>query len=91
MQVSVIELARFSRNSVLLPSCLPIPPRHLPLSPTTASLDEYDGRRDQNGVLQREVFLEWTHEVPGMARVTFLYTDGSATQPVDDLAGARRS
>ncbi len=36
-------------------------------------------------------FLEWTHEVPGMARVTFLYTDGSATQPVDDLAGARRS
>jgi hypothetical protein len=57
MQVSVVELARFSRNSVLLPGCSSFPPRHLPLSPTRASPDEYDGRQDQNGVLLREFFL----------------------------------
>ena len=36
-------------------------------------------------------FLDLTHEVPRLGHVTNLYIDGSATQPVSDLTGARRS
>jgi hypothetical protein len=36
-------------------------------------------------------FFGLTHEHPQVARVIYQYREGSATQPVDDLAGARRS